>query len=128
MSVPAYLDYLSPGNFEPLMVAIVFSFLIHMPWGLNGTPKMFAMARKLRSMFQETDVVAGDFLRKFLLEIGGLPSLRDDVVRSMLYFESRGQVSREESSGQYGGGRKRSQRDGEIETCMGKKASRKKRV
>ena len=73
-------------------------------------------------MFQETDVVAGDFLRKFLLEIGGLPSLRDDVVRSMLYFESRGQVSREESSGQYGGGRKRSQRDGEIETCLGEKS------
>ena len=79
-------------------------------------------------MFQETDVVAGNFLRKFLLEIGGLPSLRDDVVRSMLYFEPRGQFSREESSGKYGGGRKRPKRDGEIETCMGEKTSRQRRV
>ena len=128
MAVPARLDCWGSENFEPLMIAIVFPFLAHRPWELRNTPKMFAVARKLRSMFQETDVVAGNFLRKFLLEIGGLPSLREDVVRSMLYFEPRGQVSREDSSGQYGGGRKRSQRDGEIETCMGKKASRQKRV
>ena len=73
-------------------------------------------------------MIAGDFLRKFLLEIGGLPSLREDVVRPMLYFEPRGQFSREDSSGKYGGGRKRPQRDGEVETCMGEKVSRQRRV
>ena len=83
---------------------------------------MFAVARKLRSVFQETDLAAGDFLRKFLSEVGGLPSLQEDVVWSMLYFEPRSQFSREDSSGQRGRGRKRSQRDGEIETSMGKNA------
>lgn len=62
MAVPAHLDCWGPGNFKTLIFAIVFPFLVHMP---------STVVRKLYSVFQETALATGNFLRKILLEIGG---------------------------------------------------------
>lgn len=91
MAVPAHLDYWGPGKFKTLIFAIVFPFLVHMP---------STVVRKLYSVFQETALATGNFLRKILLETGGLPSLPEDVVWSMLYFKTRREFPGEDSSGQ----------------------------
>ena len=69
---------------------------------------MFAVASKLCALFQESGVAAGDFLRKFLFEIGGLPSLPEDVVWSMLYFKSKTEFLCKDSSRHSVRGRKQS--------------------
>lgn len=69
MSVPDFLDYWGPEYFEPLMIAFVFHILANRTWELRGTPKSFAVARKLCVVFQKTDLDAGYFLCRFLLEI-----------------------------------------------------------
>ena len=80
--------------FEPLTVGIVFPFLRRQPWQLKGTPKMFYLAREVRKVFKDPEVDRGDFLRKLILDCWRLFSLQPDVVRRLLYFESRGDLSR----------------------------------
>lgn len=88
ISVPARLCWVQE-KFESLMIAIVFYFLTHSPWELRGTAKMFAVARKIITVFQTTDLNIENSLSKFLFEVRRLPSFSVDVVRFILYFKQK---------------------------------------
>lgn len=72
---------------EPLLIGLLFPFLRVKPWQLRGTPKMHAMGRELRNMFQSQEMDPGDLLRKFWSTCLELQYLPEGVVRKMLYFQ-----------------------------------------
>jgi hypothetical protein len=91
--IPPGVSFWPADMYEPLMIGIVFPFLPSFPWQRRGTPKMFAVERKLSRLFQEQELAARDFLCQFLSQQKRLPSMPSDVVRRVLYFERQGQVS-----------------------------------
>ena len=80
--------------YEPLIVGICLPFIRSDPWQLKGTPKVFALVRKLRRVFKDAEMDGGDILRKFLLEFERIRTMPADVVRQVLHFESGCEVSR----------------------------------
>jgi hypothetical protein len=66
---------------------------------------MFHLGRKLREVWNGAEMDSRHPLHTFLLEYKRLRSMPPDVVRRVLYFESKCPVPREESGGR--GGRKR---------------------
>jgi hypothetical protein len=129
LSLPAGTDEYWPlAMCEPLTIGLVFPFINRFPWQLQGTPKMFAMARKMRSVFETKDVAAGNILRKFLLDCQRLRTLSQDVVRRVLYFESRGRVSHSDSQRRTRTKRKEPERHGSAGEIMGKKEPKKGRL
>ena len=58
---------------------------------IKGTPKVFALVRKLRRVFKDSEMDGGDILRKFLLEFERICTMLADVVRQVLHFESGGE-------------------------------------
>ena len=76
----------SKEQFEPLTIAIAFPYISFFPWQLRGTPKLYAVARKLRQLSDQEELARGHFLRQLLLQFRGLPTMQQDVVRRMLYF------------------------------------------
>jgi hypothetical protein len=83
LSVPAVMaDYWPDDTCEPLILGLVLPFIDRNPWQLRSTPKMFAMARKMRDLFATKDVAAGNILRKFLFECK-----RYEPCRTMWYRE-----------------------------------------
>jgi hypothetical protein len=74
--------------FEPLTIGFVFPFLFSRPWQLRGTPKMLHLGRTMSRLLKDTDVATGNLLRKLCKQIWELQTLREDVVRKMLYFGS----------------------------------------
>jgi hypothetical protein len=118
--VPAGPSFWPKGMFEPLTVGIVFPFISSPPWQLRGTPKMLSMVRKMRRVFEEGGLDAGNILFKFLLASRRLRSLPDDVVRRMLYFESRDPVPREAFGRRGGRKRERPEGSGKADKSVGK--------
>jgi hypothetical protein len=86
---------------------------------------MFAMARQMRGLFEEKDLAAGNILRKFLLECKRLRAVSQDVVRGVLYFESRSGVSRPHVGQRAGSKRKKPEGYGEDRKSLGEKNPRK---
>ena len=84
--IPACHPFWPATNFEPLYVAILFPYLDYRPFQLKGTPKMYEMGRKLSKVFQEVEVDGRNILRKFLLDIGNLPSMSPRMVWRLLYL------------------------------------------
>jgi hypothetical protein len=78
-----------PTNmYEPLFVGIVFPFIRHQPWQLRGTPKMYAVERKLRRMWKAESFLDGSaLLRKFCKQCWGMDSMSPGVVSRMLYLK-----------------------------------------
>ena len=74
---------------EPLLNALVFPFIRNKPWQLRGTPKMYDMGSRLRRVFQDETVDAGDLLRKFWEQCQRLRTMPENVVRKMLFFDRR---------------------------------------
>jgi hypothetical protein len=74
---------------EPLLIGVLFPFIRAKPWQLRSTPKMFAMARKLRGVFRDSEMDGRDLLRKFRIQCQGLRTVPEDVVRQVLFFEKR---------------------------------------
>ena len=85
-SVKPIHNFWSKHEFEPLTIAIAFPYLSSHPWQLRGTPKLYAVARKLRQLSEEENLAGGNFLRQFLLQVRKLQTMQEDVVRRMLYF------------------------------------------
>ena len=85
-SVKPIHDFWSKDDFEPLTIAIAFPYLSSHPWQLRGTPKLYAVARKLRQLSDEENLAGGHFLRQFLFQVGKFQGMQEDVVRRMLYF------------------------------------------
>ena len=72
---------------EPLLIGVLFPFLSVKPWQLRGTPKMYAVGRELRLVFQTPGLDPRDLLRKFWSASLGLQHLPECVVRRMLFIE-----------------------------------------
>jgi hypothetical protein len=73
--------------FEPLLIGIVFPFIRHEPWQLKSTPKMYAMERKLRGLWEKGSYLEGSsVLRKFCQQCWGLDAMSPGVVSRMLYL------------------------------------------
>ena len=119
--IPPTESYWSNLMFEPLKIGICFPFYNRKPWQLRSTPKMFEMGRKMRQMSQVKTLDRGDILRKFFVECQRLSSMPDDVVRRMLYFQSRSEVP---CQGREGSGRKRPREQSKDRGKMEKKKSR----
>ena len=60
---------------EPLLIAICLPFLSHSPWKIERTPRVLALERRLRRLWQDT---AGD-PRLILRELLKLPRKRSGV-------------------------------------------------
>jgi hypothetical protein len=45
---------------EPLLIGVLFPFIRAKPWQLRSTPKMFAMARKLRGVLGDSEMDGRD--------------------------------------------------------------------
>jgi hypothetical protein len=86
--VPAGSQIWSSDMHEPLLIGLLFPFLRVKPWQLRGTPKMHAVGRELRSLFQDKEVDPSDFLRKFWrtasMEVQHMP---ERVVWRVLHFK-----------------------------------------
>jgi hypothetical protein len=72
---------------QPLLIGVLFPFLSVNPWQLQGTPKMHAVGRDLRKVFQTPELDSRDFLRQFWRSSLGLRHMPERVVRRMLFFE-----------------------------------------
>ena len=72
---------------EPLILAFAFPFIRSKPWCIKGTPKLYAMARKMQALWKTTKLDGGTHLHEFLLEVKKLPPMPEHVVRRVLYFE-----------------------------------------
>jgi hypothetical protein len=73
-AVPPSPSFWPEAMLEPLVIELIFPFARSAPWQLRGTPKMLAMGRQMRRVFDEEEVVGGNILRKFLLECRWLPT------------------------------------------------------
>jgi hypothetical protein len=126
LSVPAgTADYWPDDMCEPLIIGLVFPFIDRHPWQLRSTPKMFAMARKMRGLFATKDVAAGNILRKFLLECKRLRAVSEDVVRGVLYFEHGSGFPHSNVGRRAGSKRKEPEGCGQNREGLGKKKSKK---
>jgi hypothetical protein len=105
--VPPGVCCWSTNMYEPMVIGIVFPFLHRAPWQVRSTPKMLSVARKLRQVWEVSDVAPRNLLRKLLLDHERLQSLPTDVVRRMLYYERGGAVPHQRESNRCG--RKRQQ-------------------
>jgi hypothetical protein len=121
--VPAATSFWSSSMFEPLIIGIAFPYLSKPPWQLKSTPKMFHLGRQLRRVWDQEEVDARNILYKFLLEFERIRTMPADVVRRVLYFQSRCPVPREERSRRRGGKRKRPSASATNETGLGKETS-----
>jgi hypothetical protein len=127
LSVPAgTADYWPVEMCEPLILGFIFPFINRHPWQLKNTPKMFSMARQMRSLFETKDVAAGNILRKLLLECKRLRAVSQDVVRGVLYFEPRCEIPRANVGRRSGSKRKGSEGHGKDRGSLGTKKSQKR--
>jgi hypothetical protein len=125
LSVPAGMaDYWPDDMCKPLILGLVFPFINRYPWQLQSTPKMFAMARKMRGLFATKDVAAGNIFSKFLLECKRLRALLQDVVLGVLYFEHRSGVPHFNVGRPAGSKRKKPEGCGQNQNGLGKKKSK----
>ena len=85
--LPLGSDMWPKSMHEPLLIGILFPFIRAKPWQLRGTPKMYAMGRQLRQVFQETPMDAGHLLRQFWSCCINLEGMSEPLVRKLLYFK-----------------------------------------
>jgi hypothetical protein len=128
-TVPIGATFWGTPMLEPLTVALLFPFLRSRPWQPQGTPKLQYLVRQLYGLLPQEDVAAGSLLRKFLLAYGKIRTMSEDVVRRLLYFESRRGLSHPDPrAGSGNGGGAGSKRSGSAPEDMGGKASTKRRL
>ena len=82
---PAWEDKM----FEGLTIAVVFPFLRHRPWQLQGCPKMFALGRQMRNMCKTDPMAAGSVLSKFWQEVTQWYNMPEKLVLNLLYFRRK---------------------------------------
>ena len=91
--LPNKYSFWNHAMHEPLVIAFCFPFLSHRPWQLKGTPKVCATARQLQSMFKNSEMDPGGFLRKFCDLCERLPTMQECMVQKLLYFGRLREVS-----------------------------------
>ena len=71
---------------EPLLIGVLFPFLSVIPWQIKGSPKMYAVGRELRKMFEESEVGTRSVLRKLWTLGCDLSSMPEHMVRQLLFL------------------------------------------
>ena len=89
ITIPAGTSFWPRDNYEPLIVGFAFPFLRSKPWQLRGTPKMFAVERKLREMWKNDELGGRDLLRKLCIQCWKLATMSENMVSRVLFFERR---------------------------------------
>ena len=92
--------------------------------GTQRYPKNVRSGKKVVRCVSDDGLGCREFLRKFLLEIGKLPSLSEDVVWAMLYFKQKSEFSREDPAIKLTRSRKRPKGVGEAKISLGGKTSK----
>ena len=77
---------------EPLIFGFCFPFCRCRPWKVRGTPKLYEVERTVQSMWKGARVDGRSDLHKLLLAAWKFPTMPQDVVRHMLYFEPRSEI------------------------------------
>jgi hypothetical protein len=114
--------------FEPLIIGIAFPFTRAPPWQLRSTPKMFKLGWQLRRVWAGEEMDSGNLLREFLLEYQRIRSMPPDVVRRVLFFESRCPIPRQGPGGRRARKRKRPHATTEDEVSLGKETQEGRRL
>jgi hypothetical protein len=114
--------------FEPLIIGIAFPFISSPPWQLRSTPKMFKLGWQLRRVWAGEEVDAGNLLHQFLLEYQRIRTMPPDVVRRVLFFESRCPVPRQGPGGRGARKRKRPSTPAKDEVSLGKETQEVRRL
>jgi hypothetical protein len=114
--------------FEPLIIGIAFPFIRAPPWQLRSTPKMFKLGWQLRRVWAGEEMDSGNLLREFLLEYQRIRSMPPDVVRRVLFFESRCPIPRQGPGGRRARKRKRPHATTEDEVSLGKETQEGRRL
>jgi hypothetical protein len=81
------------SQYKPLVVGIVFPFLLHRPWQLRNTPKLLGVARKLCMLWKEDTASARDFLCKLCQFTWTLDTLSKGLVWELLQAPHPGLLS-----------------------------------
>jgi hypothetical protein len=86
--VPVGSKVWSSDMHEPLLIGLLFPFSELNHGNSECTPKMHAVGRDLRGLFEDPEVDSGDLLRKFWeREFGAPASCQRMLVRKMLFFK-----------------------------------------
>jgi hypothetical protein len=120
--VPLGADCWPKSMHEPLIIGLVFPFLSTPPWQLRLTPKMFSLGRNMRRVWEDSKMDSGNILRKFLYEYERIRTMPADVVRRVLFFESKCPLPRETASRRRGK-RKRPGAPAENDGRLGEEAT-----
>ena len=86
--VPVGAQFWGRDMHEPLLIGVLFPFIRVDPWQLRNTPKMYAVGRKLRKVFEDSEVDACHILREFWSCCLNLQDLPKSVVRQVLYIRN----------------------------------------
>jgi hypothetical protein len=108
--------------YEPLVIGLVLPYLSIAPWQVRSTPKMRSMERKMRKVWEDSDLAPGNILRKFLLDYEWLQSVPPNVVRRVLFFQSRSSVPYQTDCSRRGRKRPRPEGETEVGDGLGKEA------
>jgi hypothetical protein len=126
--VPVGAAFWPAPMFEPLIIGIAFPFISAPPWQLRSTPKMFKLGWQLRRVWAGEEMDSRDLLYEFLLEYQRLRTMPPDVVRRVLFFESKCPVPRQGPGGRRTRKRKRSPASTEDEVRLGEEAPKGRRL
>lgn len=74
-------------SYEPLFVFVCFPFIREDPWKLKGCPRLLAVERKLRKLFQDGEGDGRSILRQLLKLSGQLATMSPKLVRQVLFYK-----------------------------------------
>lgn len=69
---------------EPLILAVVFPFLVHRPWQLKRSGAFLGLGNVLRRMWKEDSVPTGPLLRELFSRQRELGTMQESMVRKVL--------------------------------------------
>jgi len=75
---------------ETLLLSLTLPFIPVFPWQLKNTPRVLALGRALRCMWQESQEDGRDILRQLCNLSSSLASMSPSMVQDMLYAPSDG--------------------------------------
>ena len=93
--LPPRWSFWSQSMHETLIFGFCFPYSRYKPWSCKGTPKLRELERSVQTLWKGNGLDGRDNLRQFLLAAWKFPTMPFDVVRHVLYFEPRSDISRE---------------------------------
>ena len=93
--LPPRWSFWSQSMHETLIFGFCFPYSRYKPWSCKGTPKLCELERSVQTLWKGNGLDGRDNLRQFLLAAWKFPTMPFDMVRHVLYFEPRSDISRE---------------------------------